>query len=157
MSRSKHLVIFTLNLAKKISRQYSLLRKDVLQNIFIGFLWKNHASECLLIWSQKLKNGVKKKPSKHDILHSPVLYKDLKNYELIFNLKEQLERTTRKSRTISMRCYNPSSSFMRAIYFRALRMSATIPFCGRRECKVCGKRQGSWIIQQLLGLNRFLE
>ena len=60
-----------------------------------------------------------------------------KNYE--FNLKEQL----RKSRTISMRCYNLSLSGMGAIYFRALRMSAAIAFCGRREFGLCGKRQGT--------------
>ena len=39
MSRSKHLIIFTFLLAKKISTQYSLLRKDVLQSFTEYIRW----------------------------------------------------------------------------------------------------------------------
>ena len=46
---------------------------------------------------------------------------------------------------------------MRAIYFRALHVSAAMPVCGRREFRVCGKLSRYLNYSAVTFLNRLLE
>ena len=169
MSRSKHLIIFTLLLAKNISRQHSLLRKRCFTEYISWVLMKQ---SCCGIPFNLITETEKSSKKHHEVstifvirlfciktFSSSVFLSFIHNFRRLYPKKLwiQPERATRKSRTISMRCYNPSSSFMPAIYFRALRISVAIPFCGRREFRVCGILSRYLHYSAVTFLNRLLE
>ena len=151
-----------------MSRQHSLLRKDVLQT-FGGFLWNVMPRNAFCLWSffnvAETEISSKKRQTSTIVVirlfciktfSSGVFFRFIHDFTRLFPMNSTWKRNSKGQQSHT---YELLSSFlvsMRAIYFRALRMSAAIAFKG--SPRVCGYAVNSQIleniIQQLLRLNR---
>ena len=149
-------------------RQHSLLRKDVLQT-FGGFLWKVMPRNAFCLWSffnvTETEISSKKRQTSTILVirlfciktfSSGVFFRFIHVFRRLFPMNSTWKRNSKGQQSHTYKLLSSFLVSMRAIYFRALRMSAAIAFKG--SPRVCGYAVNSrileTIIQQLLRLNR---
>ena len=151
-----------------MSRQHSLLRKDVLQT-FGGFLWNVMPWNVFCLWSffnvTETEISRKKRQTSTIVVirlfciktfSSGLFFRFIHDFRRLFPINSTWKRNSKGQQSHIYKLLSFFLVSMRAIYFRALRMSAAIALKG--SPRVCGHAVNSrileTIIQQLLRLNR---